>query len=129
MQQGLGAKCVHNRWAYATYTLLPMHEIGQNQRKKGGWAYITSWAYITYSTVLVFRGITYLSKTSFPGVFQQEEDSNRSLFAKTLQNVRLVHTFTTVIFSKMGALIGKSVLLPSGSQYGLASCNFSSHSE
>ena len=30
---------------------LPMHEIGQNQRKKGGWAYITSWAYITYSTV------------------------------------------------------------------------------
>ena len=51
MQQGLGVKCVHNRWAYATYTLLPMHEIGQNQRKKGGWAYITSWAYITYSTV------------------------------------------------------------------------------
>ena len=48
MQQGLGVKCVHNRWAYATYT---MHEIGQNQRKKGGWAYITSWAYITYSTV------------------------------------------------------------------------------
>ena len=52
MQQGLGVKCVHNRWAYATYTLLPMHEIGQNQRKKGGWAYITSWAYITYSTVV-----------------------------------------------------------------------------
>ena len=55
MQQGLGVKCVHNRWAYATYTLLPMHEIGQNQRKKGGWAYITSWAYITYSTVLSRR--------------------------------------------------------------------------
>ena len=36
MQQGLGVKCVHNRWAYATHTLLPMHEIGQNQRKKGG---------------------------------------------------------------------------------------------
>ena len=53
MQQGLGVKCVHNRWAYATYTLLPMHEIGQNQRKKGGWAYITSWAYITYSTVYI----------------------------------------------------------------------------
>ena len=25
-----------NRWAYATYTLLPMHEIGQNQHEKGG---------------------------------------------------------------------------------------------
>ena len=24
-----------NRWAYATYTLLPMQEIRQNQRKKG----------------------------------------------------------------------------------------------
>ena len=33
---------------------IPMHEIGQNQRKKGGWAYITSWAYITYSTVVVY---------------------------------------------------------------------------
>ena len=34
-----------------------MHEIGQNQRKKGGWAYITSWAYITYSTVHTYRYI------------------------------------------------------------------------
>ena len=36
MQQGLGVKCVHNRWAYATYTLLLMHEIGQNHAKTGG---------------------------------------------------------------------------------------------
>ena len=28
-------------------------------------------------------GITFLSKTSFPGVFRQEEDNNRSLFVKT----------------------------------------------
>ena len=28
-----------------------MHEIGQNQHEKGGWAYNTSWAYTTYSTV------------------------------------------------------------------------------
>ena len=37
------------RWAYATSTL---QEIGQNQHEKGGWAYNTSWAYNTYSTVL-----------------------------------------------------------------------------
>ena len=39
------------RWAYATSTLLPLQEIGQNQHEKGGWAYNTSWAYNTYSTV------------------------------------------------------------------------------
>ena len=32
------------------YTL---QEIGQNQHEKGGWAYNTSWAYNTYSTVCV----------------------------------------------------------------------------
>ena len=41
------------RWAYATSTLLPLQEIGQNQHEKGGWAYNTSWAYNTYSTVHV----------------------------------------------------------------------------
>ena len=39
------------RWAYVTSTLLPLQEIGQNQHEKGGWAYNTSWAYNTYSTV------------------------------------------------------------------------------
>ena len=39
-----------NRWAYATYTLLPMQEIGHNQREKGV-SYTMSWAYTTYSTV------------------------------------------------------------------------------
>ena len=33
--------------------LLPLQEIGQNQHEKGGWAYNTSWAYNTYSTVHV----------------------------------------------------------------------------
>ena len=37
---------------YDVYTLLPMHEIGQNQHKKGGWAYTTSWVYNTYSMVV-----------------------------------------------------------------------------
>ena len=41
------------RWAYATSTLLPLQEIGQNQHEKGGWAYNTSWAYNTYSTAYV----------------------------------------------------------------------------
>ena len=41
------------RWAYATSTLLPLQEIGQNQHEKGGWAYNTSWAYNTYSTVQI----------------------------------------------------------------------------
>ena len=36
------------RWAYATSTL---QENGQNQHEKGGWAFNTSWAYNTYSTV------------------------------------------------------------------------------
>ena len=40
------------RWAYATSTLLLLQEIGQNQHEKGEWAYNTSWAYNTYSTVL-----------------------------------------------------------------------------
>ena len=39
------------RWAY---TLLLVQEIGQNQHEKGGWAYNTSWAYNTYSTVLKY---------------------------------------------------------------------------
>ena len=41
------------RWAYATSTLLPLQEIGQNQHEKGGWAYNTSWAYNTYSPVYI----------------------------------------------------------------------------
>ena len=43
------------RWAYATSTLLPLQEIGQNRHEKGGWAYNTSWACNTYSTVLANR--------------------------------------------------------------------------
>ena len=41
------------RWAYATSTLIPLQENGQNQHEKGGWAFNTSWAYNTYSTVYV----------------------------------------------------------------------------
>ena len=33
---------------------IPMHKIGQNQHEKGGWAYSTSWAYNTYSTVILY---------------------------------------------------------------------------
>ena len=44
------------RWAYATSTSLPLQEIGKNQHEKGGWAYNTSWAYNTYSTVHVGAG-------------------------------------------------------------------------
>ena len=40
------------RWAYATSTLIPLQENGQNEHEKGGWAFNTSWAYNTYSTVL-----------------------------------------------------------------------------
>ena len=39
------------RWAYATSTLIPLQENGQNQHEKGGWAFNTTWAYNTYSTV------------------------------------------------------------------------------
>ena len=41
------------RWAYATSTLIPLQENGQNQHEKGGWAFNTSWAYNTYSTVIL----------------------------------------------------------------------------
>ena len=41
------------RWAYATSTLIPLQENGKNQHEKGGWAFNTSWAYNTYSTVLL----------------------------------------------------------------------------
>ena len=42
------------RWAYATSTLIPLQENGQNQHEKGGWAFNTSWAYNTYSTVYIY---------------------------------------------------------------------------
>ena len=53
------------RWAYATSTLIPLQENGQNQHEKGGWAFNTSWAYNTYSTVHVSApgpGHTYKAK-------------------------------------------------------------------
>ena len=34
--------------------MLPLQENGQNQHEKGGWAFNTSWAYNTYSTVIQF---------------------------------------------------------------------------
>ena len=46
------------RWAYATSTL---QENGQNQHEKGGWAFNTSWAYNTYSTVHVHMCIYFLN--------------------------------------------------------------------
>ena len=56
--RALGKVHAQYRWAYATYTLLPVQEIGQNQHEKGGWAYNTSWAYNTYSTVRVISACT-----------------------------------------------------------------------
>ena len=44
------------RWAYDTSTLIPLQENGQNQHEKGGWAFNTSWAYNTYSTVYARSG-------------------------------------------------------------------------
>ena len=46
------------RWAYATSTLIPLQENGENQHEKGGWAFNTSWAYNTYSTVGLLNFIT-----------------------------------------------------------------------
>ena len=40
------------------YTVLPKYEIGKNQREKWGWAYSTSWAYTTYSTVHAVTHVT-----------------------------------------------------------------------
>ena len=49
--QGWGKVRAQYRWAYATYTLYTT--CAKNQHEKGGWAYNTSWAYNTYSTVHV----------------------------------------------------------------------------
>ena len=42
-----------HRWAYATYTLLPMQEIGQNQHKIGGWTYTAHGCILLYMCVQV----------------------------------------------------------------------------
>ena len=59
------------RWAYATSTLIPLQENGQNQHEKGGWAFNTSWVYNTYSTVytdlLSGRGCCRPAKTGVGG--------------------------------------------------------------
>ena len=71
-----------NRWAYATYT---MHEIGQNARKRG-WAYTTSWAYTTYSTVLshdwmeVPKIIPYIQDIPFKGGMSRSRMRTESEF-------------------------------------------------
>ena len=50
------------RWAYAASTLIPLQENRQNQHEKGGWAFNTSWAYNTYSTVVVAGDLQMKSK-------------------------------------------------------------------
>ena len=55
------------RWAYATSTLILLQENGQNQHEKGGWAFNTSWAYNTYSTVYT-EGVLALQRSGLTAV-------------------------------------------------------------
>ena len=58
---------------------------------------------------LVFRGITYLSKTSFPGVFRQEEDNKEDFLQKHASKREIsTHVHINGNFLKMRALIGKT---------------------
>ena len=53
MQQGLGVKCVHNRWAYATYTLLYTYarNRAKSAQKRGvGLHYVMGVHYVFYGT-------------------------------------------------------------------------------
>ena len=49
MQQGLGVKCVHNRWAYATYTYA--RNRAKSAQKRGvGLHYVMCVHYVFYGT-------------------------------------------------------------------------------